>query len=411
MPMTNHRLSNPCSLRWSKSARKPEPPSRSSGILRIADLFCGCGGLSLGVFEACRELRIDVETAMAVDVDEDALQVYRKNFGSSCRRADCTSIESLFQGRLSMPLSERELALRTAIGQINLLVAGPPCQGHSDLNNHSRRLDRRNALYARVARAAQVLTPAVVIIENVIGIVNDRGHVLSRVRNALAAHGYVFESFCIDARTLGIPQKRRRHFLVAFAKASLPLWRPLPKYNGSSWTVGQMLSGLRDEPTVSTSTFRTASMCTKRNQRRIDFLFDNELYDLPDSKRPPCHKDRDHSYKSVYGRLRWDGFANTITSGFGSMGQGRFVHPTRRRMITPHEAARLQGFPDWFCFDEIDSRGSLQAMIGNAVVPRVAAWIVRHLLVTGILEPRMIGAEPIQEPARRTTKRSRATST
>ena len=71
----------------------------------------------------------------------------------------------------------------------------------------------------------------------------------------------------------------------------------------------------------------------------------------------------------MYGRLRWDEAAQTITTGFGSIGQGRYVHPARRRTITPHEAARLQTFPDWYDFGKGTTRAALATMIGNAVPP------------------------------------------
>lgn len=90
---------------------------------------------------------------------------------------------------------------------------------------------------------------------------------------------------------------------------------------------------------------------------------------LPDSERPPCHRDGGHSYKTVYGRLDWDEPAQTITTGFGSMGQGRYVHPEAPRTITPHEAARLQTFPDFFKFDSTTRRTAWAKAIGNAVPP------------------------------------------
>jgi DNA (cytosine-5)-methyltransferase 1 len=71
----------------------------------------------------------------------------------------------------------------------------------------------------------------------------------------------------------------------------------------------------------------------------------------------------------MYGRLLWDEPAQTITTGFGSMGQGRFVHPGRPRTLTPHEAARLQTFPDFFTFRKARTRHALARMIGNAVPP------------------------------------------
>ncbi len=386
--MRTRRPSSPCNLKWILCAKRPPGLGEDSPKIRVVDLFCGCGGLSLGVAEACRLRGVRTDIALALDADEDALQVYRQNFGVACQRADCVHIERLFKGRLGTPIADSERRLSKELGRIDLLVAGPPCQGHSDLNNHSRRLDRRNALYARVARAAEVLDPSVIIIENVIGIANDRGRVLSRVRRFLAGSGYAVESLRIDARDLGVAQRRRRHFLVAFKDATAAKWQPLPRFEGPAMSVGAVLAGIEDEPMTAASTFRTASKCMGRNQRRIDFLFSTRKYDLPDSRRPPCHKHGDHSYQGVYGRLRNTGAAHTITSGFGSMGQGRYVHPTRRRMITPHEAARLQGFPDWYRFDDVVSRGSLQSMIGNAVIPRVAAWITGHLLDIELLKPK-----------------------
>ena len=81
----------------------------------------------------------------------------------------------------------------------------------------------------------------------------------------------------------------------------------------------------------------------------------------------------------MYGRMYWDRLAQTITSGFGSMGQGRFVHPRRRRTITAHEAARLQGFPDFFDFTSVNKITALREMIGNAVPPMFAEAVGRQI--------------------------------
>ena len=118
---------------------------------------------------------------------------------------------------------------------------------------------------------------------------------------------------------------------------------------------------------------------TPTNVVRMEYLFKHDEYDLPNRLRPPCHQNG-HSYKSMYGRLKWDQPAQTLTTGFGSMGQGRFLHPTRRRMLTPHEAARIQGFPDFFNFSLISRRTSIQQLIGNAVPPRIAIAILARTL-------------------------------
>ena len=111
----------------------------------------------------------------------------------------------------------------------------------------------------------------------------------------------------------------------------------------------------------------------------MKWLIENDRYNLPNQMRPKCHHD-DHTYLSMYGRLDWDEPAQTITTGFGSMGQGRYVHPSRPRTITPHEAARLQTFPDFFDFGEDTTRKTWAHVIGNAVPPLLGVHIGQPLL-------------------------------
>jgi DNA mismatch endonuclease (patch repair protein) len=111
----------------------------------------------------------------------------------------------------------------------------------------------------------------------------------------------------------------------------------------------------------------------------MEWLLKNGKYDLPNRLRPKCHHGS-HSYTSMYGRLSWDYPAQTITTGYGSMGQGRFVHPARARTLTAHEAARLQTLPDFFDLDETKGPGAWAAIIGNAVPPLLAVHIIEPLL-------------------------------
>ena len=109
-------------------------------------------------------------------------------------------------------------------------------------------------------------------------------------------------------------------------------------------------------------------------------LVENDEYDLPNHLRPDCHKNG-HTYPAVYGRMRWDQPSHTITAGFTSNGQGRFTHPDAfpGRTITPHEAARIQTFPDWFDF-ATSKRGTLKKAIGNAVPPLLAMYVAEVAL-------------------------------
>ena len=113
------------------------------------------------------------------------------------------------------------------------------------------------------------------------------------------------------------------------------------------------------------------SVLSVENQNRIQWLFDNDANHLPDEHRPACHRDKAHTYSSVYGRMSWDKPAGTITTGFSTPGRGRYIHPLRQRTLLPIEAARIQGFPDGY-FTSPDTqkqinRSEIVKWVGDAV--------------------------------------------
>lgn len=348
------------------------------GTIRIADLFAGCGQISIGAIEASRALGLAGEVAFALDTETDAATMCRKLFANASVSEE--PVEKLIGGRLDAATSASERTLLTQLGAIDLLVGGPPCQGHSNLNNKTRRLDFRNPLGFRMVRLAQLAKPRHVLIENVRGIVHDRGHVFARMREALDKLGYRTAEGVVRAEDVGVAQTRRRMFLVATIGKDVDLesvLRPAPvgKHRDFAWACGDLLN------VRAASRYDSAPTAELRNQKRIDYLFDHRAYDLPNHRRPPCQRG-DHRYKSIYGRLRWDRPAQTITTGFRCMGQGRYVHPRRRRTITPHEAARLQFIPDFVNFGDLADT-SIARLIGNAVPPKLAYRIVLELLRNG----------------------------
>lgn len=140
---------------------------------------------------------------------------------------------------------------------------------------------------------------------------------------------------------------------------------------------------------------------SEENQRRVNFLFDEDVYNLPNEIRPDCHKDGT-TYGAVYGRMHWDRPAPTITGGFLSPGRGRFTHPRLRRVLTPIEASRVQGFPDWFRMagptGQDPSRSELSKWIGDAVPPILGYTAV--MAAMGGAFASQVGS-PIDESARR----------
>lgn len=337
--------------------------------------------MSIGLQEAARRARRSLEVALAVDLDEVVMQVYEANFpGARTRVAD---VATLFDGRVGRPRTKAEQTVKKAVGRVDVLLGGPPCQGHSDLNNRTRRRDPRNALYLLMARAAEVLAPNVVVVENVPPVQHDETGVVKRTSEALAAAGYEVAGRIVDLRRVGVPQRRRRFLLVAskvhgIQPASLleQLAAGLPGHPDRSvrWAIHDLLE-IR-----SGKAYDKPSRASKTNAARMAYLFEKDLYDLPNDERPECHQDGNHSYVSMYGRLRWNEPAQTITTGFGSMGQGRYVHPARPRTITAHEAARLQTFPDWFDFGQDAALGVLAKTIGNAVPPLLMVEIGTRII-------------------------------
>ncbi|MGN6739114.1 DNA cytosine methyltransferase [Dyella sp.] len=356
---------------WSEILKMRRWPSiKFDGpVLRIADLFCGCGGLTLGAFLAARVLRRPFEIELAVDNWPEAIDVYRDNFGRFAKKIDISDLGS----KLNIPSR-----------QLDVVVAGPPCQGHSDLNNSTRRVDARNELYTVPAEFAIKSGAKIVLIENVPAVVHSSQGVVLAAEKILSKAGYAVIQIVVDTSNLGVPQKRKRHLLVGSRVHNQSDLEAMSTEIDSLTSSPRLIDFIDDLQDVAGSLSGQPFLqrVSKINQDRIDYLFDNDLYDLPNHLRPPCHRDKPHSYASMYGRLRPNVPAQTLTSGFGSMGQGRFVHPTRRRTITPQEAARIQGFPDFFSFKSVSGLTALRDMIANAVPAAVSAFIIAKLVPT-----------------------------
>lgn len=360
---------------------------QSQEPLRLVDLFCGCGGLTLGVMQACvlENRRLSVE--LALDNNSHALRVYEQNFGRLGANVQSRDIiEMVDLGSLKPTPTAKERKSLTDVARPDILVAGPPCQGHSDLNNASRRSDPRNFLYLAPARAAASLKPKVLLIENVPTVTKSTEDVVSLSRQLLQSMGYHVAEVTLTLTQIGVPQSRTRHIQIASMRSVSSVVDRLNRLPARVPGCYEYISDIVDEGCEGAErAFARTTRLSAENAKRIDYLFRKELHDLPNNLRPPCHRDGGHSYVSMYGRLHHNRPAQTITSGFGSMGQGRFVHPTRPRMITAHEAARLQAFPDYFEFPGLGVT-ALREMIGNAVPPTLAKTIVKLLMDDGHLE-------------------------
>lgn len=337
---------------------------------RVADLFCGAGGLSLGFQNA------GFDIVFATDNDKESLETYRKNLGDHAHSID------LSEGSPSTIASR----IKKTSGEIDLLVGGPPCQGFS-IQRRGIADDPRNHLLLRHVQIGLALKAKVILIENVPTILGNRGAVqLNEALESLAAASYSVTTKILQAADYGTPQLRRRAFVVAFRKDFEPEFAfAAPSIDSQNYlTVRQAFDGLPTLP----SDFLPHPAVANHQRRKISAINLERLshvpegggrLDIPEELRLPCHvKDDGHRHLDVYGRMFWDKPAPTITAMFDNFTRGRFGHPSETRNITNREGARLQSFPDSFVF--LGNQKSVARQIGNAVPPKLAEAVAKSIL-------------------------------
>lgn len=278
--------------------------------------------------------------------------------------------------------------LQAIIGKVDMILAGPPCQGHSSLNNHSRHEDPKNLLYLTVPAAAVALGAKHVVVENVPNVVADRHGVVQTTIALLRNAGYNISQGILAADRIGWPQTRKRFFLVA-SKDTVPLELAAlaNDFVRPSLPVSWLLDDIADRELDDSDVMQSVPQLSRENAMRVKWLHENDAYTLPNAIRPDCHK-AGTTYQATYGRMWADQPAPTITGGFLTPGRGRFVHPSLQRVLTPREAARIQGFPDWFNFvanpAESPSRAEISRWIGNAV-PSILGFVATLAALGGEL--------------------------
>ncbi len=335
----------------------------------VVDLFCGAGGLSYGFDRAGFNL------VYAADNDANAVETYRKNLGDHVHTVDIYE-----QSRETIA----EVIGRNT--QVDVVIGGPPCQGFS-VQRRGSDFDTRNELVLEFARIVSELRPRLFLMENVAGLLSKRGAtVLSNLTEALGAVGYRFHLDKLDASQFGVPQARKRVFLVGVDKTRLSdgfeFPKPDPKYLEKPRSVRETISDLMDLDETTVPNHR-ADKLSEINLARIRSITAGQGRDsLPPHLQLKCHTENSsHRHLDTYGRMAWDGVAPTITARFDSFSRGRFGHPELDRTITLREGARLQTFPDHFQF--VGTKVEVARQIGNAVPPllaqRMAEQIIRYL--------------------------------
>ena len=320
--------------------------------LLAVDLFCGCGGLSLGLKQA------GFDVIGAIDNDQLSMETYKANHSGV--RTWHQDIRSLHPKKML-----RKLRLRP--GQLALLAGCPPCQGFSSLrtrNGNKEAEDDRNDLVYEFIRFIRALKPKAIMVENVPSL--DGSSRIAELCRVLSALGYYWKHRVIDAADYGVPQRRKRMLLLARRDGKVDFARKGRRRRTVEETI-------RDLPRPEASKDRLHGMKERRSER-IRRLIRSIPKDggsrsaLPAAQQLKCHQSTD-GFKDVYGRMAWGDVAPTITSGCTNPSKGRFLHPEQDRAMTAREAALLQGFPKSYEFSLKHGKSGVAEMIGNALPP------------------------------------------
>lgn len=294
-----------------------------------------------------------------------------------------------YRANLTTPVIERDIrTLRTATlrkrvpkrGSLILAVCAP-CQPYSKVRKAGRTRNGRDLLRS-VATLVRSLRPRGVILENVPQIAKGKKNsVLEKFCDALRGAGYSLAFGTVDAKDFGVPQKRRRMVLIGIKGCGKNV--QLPEKNGCRPrtvrnTIGDLPTVIAGGSAPRMPLHRAAKLSAK-NLERIEATprDGGDSRDWPEALRLPCHV-RSKGFYDVYGRMRWDVPAPTLTTRCNSLSNGRFGHPKQNRAITLLEAAVLQTFPRRYRFK--GNQNEIARQIGNAVPPKLAESLARTLL-------------------------------
>jgi DNA (cytosine-5)-methyltransferase 1 len=338
------------------------------------DLFCGAGGLTHGLIDA------GIRVVAGVDFDQACEHPYTANHeGIAFHNDDIAKVKA----------SQVEKWFGDA--SIRVLAGCAPCQPFSSYSHRYETVGtERWGLLSHFARLVADIVPDIVTMENVP--IVTKHEVFDDFVAKLKCLGYKVWYAVVDCADYGLPQRRRRTVLLASLHGPLQLRRPEAS---DTRTVQDVLKGLpilRHGGVDNDDPLHTASSLSPLNLKRIKASKPGGSWrDWPRHLIAECHlRSTGKSYPGVYGRMKWDEPAPTLTTQFYGFGSGRFGHPTQARGLSLREGAILQGFPKHYSFVPAGKRVQfkmLGRLIGNAVPVElgraigssIIAHVKRHL--------------------------------
>lgn len=334
----------------------------------VLDLFCGCGGLSLGFEQA------GYNVLLGVDIWEDALKTYAYNHKSS--KTLCADMSTL-QGE----------DVRKHIGdsKVDVIIGGPPCQGFSIAG---KRIvdDERNKLYKGFVRMVEYFKPSAFVMENVPNILSiGGGAVRDAIINDFKTLGYTVENKVLIASDYGVPQNRRRAVFIGLKNENFDFDIPtvtkkisteealsdLPENSiedGGKYTADSTSDYQKLMRSNSVGVFNHET--TQHNEQTVRII--SMVPDGGNYKDLPKELQETRKVHIAWTRLNSQRPSITIDTG-----HRHHFHYKWNRVPTVRESARIQSFPDDFIF--LCSKTSQYKQVGNAVPPLMAKAIAEQL--------------------------------
>lgn len=320
---------------------------------KYIDLFSGAGGMSLGFDKA------EFENVLAVEYDECFADTYKYNFPThNLKVGDIKNI------------SNDEIKSIVGNQQIDVIIGGPPCQGFSIAGKIGRNFidDERNQLFREFVRFVEVIKPKMFVMENVAALkTHNKGKTIEEIVNEFKRIGYDVKSDVLNAVDYGVPQQRRRIFVIGTLNEKNDF--EFPKKSSKIYTIKDAIDNLPSLKSGETSDIpnHNAMKHSEQMLKKMSYVTDGgNRNDIPEELRPKSGDIRKY--------IRY----NSNEPSFCITGDMRKVfHYNQNRALTGRELARIQTFPDDFIFK--GNAGKVQQQIGNAVPPKLAFQIANSV--------------------------------
>lgn len=317
------------------------------------DFFCGGGGMTKGLIES------GIDVLFGFDSNPNCKETYERNNNIPYLCLDITKldIEELIARFPEIDHNEELIAIGCA-----------PCQPFSK-QRHSEQEHIATNLLDYFGEVVAAIMPGFVVIENVPGI--EGKPVFLRFVALLREHEYNITYKVLNAKDFGVPQNRRRLVMIA-SRICIPELpekthgnerQPYQTVRDTIYEYPAIRAGEKDDAIPN----HVAAKLSSINIRRIQATPHDGggRMDWPKELILNCHSGKHKGHTDVYGRMRWNQVAPTLTSKCFSLSNGRFGHPVQDRAISLREAAALQSFPDDYVF--YGSQVEIGKQIGNAV--------------------------------------------